>query len=627
MAKSLASRSIIFQLLMAMGSIAILALFSMMMSVAVTLNTQSDAEAINVAGSMRMQAYRMALMLAQADSVPEEALLQRVQEEREVFREKLYNSSIAKLAAEHRDEPLNAAYQQIVEHFETQGGALFTPADLKQPGQAVDFDIHQFRANFLVEVDAFVADIDKLVLAFQQNTEDKIELLGFSEGLSIFLTVMAMLFAVMKADQNLLTPLKDLMCAANMAGQGDFSYRTRYQEPNELGLLCNTFNSMAESLARHYRRLEDMVNQKTAQLQLSNRTLNFLYRSAKRLSDTPYDEDMLRELARDLEDITKAKRVYMRFVNLEGQEPYTEGSGLEGEKGDGDKQKPSFTLIATVPDRVLAERVVTDEFNLPIAEHGQSFGELCIDMGGRSVLESWQVQLFKATADNIAAAYALQSREAQHHRVILLEERSVIARELHDSLAQSLSYMKMQVTRLSKLIERESPKELVMSNVTDIQQGLNAAYKHLRELLNTFRLKLDAPTLYQALESATREFGEDGGHNIELHYQLGHCPLTPNEDIHVLHIMREAISNAVKHSKAEKIVVVSQRELDGSVVFSVLDDGVGIADMPGKTHHYGLSTMQERAAVLNGQVKFGRRENGGTEVSLRFIPAYLKSAS
>lgn len=641
MNKPLVSRSIIFQLLIAMGAIAVMALFSMMMSVAVTLNTQSDAEAINVAGSMRMQSYRIALMLAQAENTPEAELVTRLLEEREVFREKLYNSSISKLAYEHRHDSLNVAYQRVVDGFEKEGSILYAPLDIM--GEHVDFDIYAFRTSYLSKVDEFVAEIDQLVLAFQQNTEDKIELLGLSEGMSIFLTVMAMLFAVMKADQNLLTPLKDLMKAAEKAGQGDFSYRTSYQTPNELGLLCNTFNTMAESLARHYRRLEDLVDQKTSQLQLSNRTLNFLYRSSKRLSDTPYDEEMLRELARDLESITGAKSVYLRLTSE------LDKANRKG-KAVGDDSVES-TIIATVPKRVLEERVVSDEFNIPITEHDELFGDLCVDMGGRSVLESWQVQLLKATADNISAAFALQSREDQYHRVMLLEERSVIARELHDSLAQSLSYMKMQVTRLSKLIDRhflntsitnsqnnqpqnhsdsqsqDQAKELIKSNVVDIQQGLNAAYKNLRELLNTFRLKLDAPTLYQALESAAQEFSDTGDHEIELHYQLGHCPLTPNEDIHVLHIMREAISNAVKHAKAQKIVLNCCRELDGTVVFSVMDDGIGIEDSPEKALHYGLSTMQDRAAVLNGRVEIRRREEGGTAVRLCFLPTYLKAAS
>jgi two-component system nitrate/nitrite sensor histidine kinase NarX len=215
----------------------------------------------------------------------------------------------------------------------------------------------------------------------------------------------------------------------------------------------------------------------------------------------------------------------------------------------------------------------------------------------------------------------------QERRVILHEERSTIARELHDSLAQSLSYMKLEVARLKKMIERGFEPDRIESAINDLQEGLNAAYKHLRELLVTFRVKLDAPNLRTALEHAVQEFDEQTPAAVTLDYGLGAYTLGPNEDIHILHILREGLNNAVKHAQAATIVLRCARLANGDACFTVEDDGIGMSDRPQKQHHYGIYTMRERAQRLDGQLTYSRRAEGGTSVELHLqrVPDSLRA--
>jgi two-component system nitrate/nitrite sensor histidine kinase NarX len=81
----------------------------------------------------------------------------------------------------------------------------------------------------------------------------------------------------------------------------------------------------------------------------------------------------------------------------------------------------------------------------------------------------------------------------------LLEERAVIARELHDSLAQSLSYLKIQVGRLQLLPGGAEAAAQARDIVTELREGLNGAYRQLRELIATFRLKMEHPRLEDSL--------------------------------------------------------------------------------------------------------------------------------
>ncbi len=614
------SQSIAIQVLIPMVVIGLLALASMVVSLLVTLNTQHDAEAINLAGSMRMQSYRIAVLLQQSPSSDEErkAMAKNLSSEYQLFSNKLYQSSISRAAEKSSRKSIKDNYSRVADNWESSITPILSPL---MTGQRASIE-QVATANKLYQalVDRHVEDIDSLVLSIQKNTEEKIELLGIYEGLSIFLSFLALLFIVMRADQNLVKPLKDLVRAAEHASIGDFSYRTYYEAVNEIGLLCSTFNDMSASLARHYQKLEDLVNEKTVQLQQSNQMLDFLYSTAQRLSEGSIDRQTLTETVTELKKLTGIPQLSLCLTN--------------------EVNKDQFDLISPADDQLPChlddcvscfmrpdkKNLAQGEVSFPIEDANDSFGFLYIKSDKNRALQPWQHRLIEAVVEHLSFAMALQYREGMSRRLMLFEERSIIARELHDSLAQSLSYMKMQVARISKLFDRNAPEEKVREGLDDLQQGLDAAYKHLRELLTTFRLKLDAPTLYLALKTTTDEF-DRMNENIEiaLDYELGHCQLSPNEDIHILQIIREAITNAVKHAQASRIELQCKHGDNHKVIFKVVDNGIGIADNPYKDHHYGLSTMQERADWVNGELDIGSSSvegvtGGGTTVALTFVP-------
>ncbi|MEH6469268.1 MAG: histidine kinase [Porticoccus sp.] len=614
------SQSIAIQVLIPMVVIGLLALASMVVSLLVTLNTQHDAEAINIAGSMRMQSYRIAVLLKQSPSSDEEwqVMAKNLSNEYQLFSKKLYQSSISKAAENSRRQTIKDNYSRVVDNWEGKIAPILSPL---MTDQLINIEqISQANKSYLALVDQYVEDIDLLVLSIQKNTEEKIELLGVYEGLSIFLSFLALLFIVMRADQNLVKPLKDLVRAAEHTSIGDFSYRTYYEAVNEMGLLCSTFNDMSANLARHYRKLEDLVDEKTVQLQQSNQMLDFLYSTAQRLSEGTIDRQTLTETVTELKKLTGIPVLSLCLTNEASKDQYDLISPAD------DQHPCNLDDCVSCFMRPGRKNLAQGEISFPIEDASDSFGFLYIKTENNRALQPWQQRLIEAVVEHLSFAMALQYREGLSRRLMLFEERSIIARELHDSLAQSLSYMKMQVARISKLFDRNAPEEKVREGLDDLQQGLDAAYRHLRELLTTFRLKLDAPTLYLALKTTTDEFDKmNEDIKITLDYELGHCQLSPNEDIHVLQIIREAITNAVKHAQASHIELQCTHGDNNALIFKVVDNGIGIADNPYKDHHYGLSTMQERADWVNGELDIGSSSvegviDGGTTVTLTFVP-------
>jgi two-component system nitrate/nitrite sensor histidine kinase NarX len=213
-----------------------------------------------------------------------------------------------------------------------------------------------------------------------------------------------------------------------------------------------------------------------------------------------------------------------------------------------------------------------------------------------------------------------QAKEQESRRVALLEERAVIARELHDSLAQSLSYLKFQISRLQTNFGANLIEFGADTIVADMRDGLDNAYRELRELLTTFRVQMDVRGLDHVLEQAIGEFSQRSSLNITLDNRLQECRLSVNEEFHILHVVREALSNIVRHSGAKKVTIALVLQSTGDVIVTVDDDGKGVTFDKSKPHHYGLVIMTERACCLGGTIEILPRRRGGTRVRLLFHP-------
>jgi two-component system nitrate/nitrite sensor histidine kinase NarX len=207
----------------------------------------------------------------------------------------------------------------------------------------------------------------------------------------------------------------------------------------------------------------------------------------------------------------------------------------------------------------------------------------------------------------------------------LFEERSAIARELHDSLAQSLSYLKIQVTRLSSLRKSGAGDDKIEDVEANLSEGLNLAYQELRKLLKTFRLQMDERGLALTLAEEITEINARSGINIQLNYQFNTSPFTVSEEIHVLYIVREALANVEKHSGAKHAMVRVCSSKDESIRVSIEDDGGGFKLPETEMGHYGMTIMQERAHSLNGTLEVGATSTGGICVDLTFFPKKIST--
>jgi two-component system nitrate/nitrite sensor histidine kinase NarX len=422
-----------------------------------------------------------------------------------------------------------------------------------------------------------------------------------------------------------LAPLNDLLACAKAVRHGDFSVRSRFLSEDELGQLGQAFNMMAEGLSVIYADLEARVADKTHDLERSNRTLELLYSATKRLSDFNLGAETLEAVIHDIEHLLGAnsgticlgqpgEALAYRYASTSGEEDdLMTGNPAQGCSrclGEG----RSHHFVAIHPGEARPALV----FSTPIKYKQQQFGVMMIEFPPQRRLEPWQERLLETVASHIALALNVSQQASEKRRLALLEERSVIARELHDSIAQSLSYLKIQVSRLDKALHEGQGKSELLLMTAVLHSALNGTYRQLRELLTTFRLRINEADLEAALKSTVNEFAERSGIAITYRNRIGNCRPSANAEIHLIQIVREALSNVARHADATCVSVSLCCDQQGMAELIVEDDGVGIDLQSDMMQHYGLPIMKERAERLGGDLTISEPEKGGTRIALRF---------
>jgi len=599
------SHSVMNHITLSLVSLIGIGLITIFISFWVTELADQDAQAINLSGSMRMQTYHVGLALK--DNKNDQAL---------AYIEKLDNTWNHSLFALQREgnssQALNSAFHQAHSHWRETLRPLLL--DLAHTPNVIPFPI--------ALIDKQVDLTDELVNRFQQAAESKIRDLRFVQLFALFIVMGVGSLVVYLIRDRVEKPLLQLTQAAHRIGKGDFGHQVDIDGRDELGLLGATINRMSTSISQMYDEMESQVKQRTLELRRNNTILEFLFSTARKIlysHNQPLNYQGLLDELSQLAGSDSDLELELCLFTVKGDRPYLQVTPRHYTPSDCSKRSCE-QCHGEAPFCLLDKYRLNEKF--PITREETHYG--VINVRGKDMLSlaPWQEQLFRSVADQLALALSLSAQQEQQHRLAMLNERSVIARELHDSLAQSLSYLKIQVTRLQKSNDKER-YDLQQPIIDELREGLSAAYRHLRELLTTFRLKIDTGGLNEALQCTVATLNERSDMQVDLHYQLANIPLSPTEEIHLLQIVREASQNAVNHSNGRQVDITLHQLRDESIELIVDDDGIGISDSPEKLNHYGLAIINERARHLGGDVNIVARSNGGTRVLLHFKPSFL----
>ena len=228
-----------------------------------------------------------------------------------------------------------------------------------------------------------------------------------------------------------------------------------------------------------------------------------------------------------------------------------------------------------------------------------------------------------AWAESFANSAAIALEKAllyeQAELLATLEERQRIAAEMHDGLAQTLSYLSLRAYHASELLE-EGQIQKVSEQHAAIQDTIDLASSQVRKSIASLQERPQPRKPLQTwLDEVLGEYAKNGGPPVEM---VSTIPdplfLLSAQTEQVLRIVQEALLNAGRHAQAQRVTVYLKK-LAGEVTIIVKDDGRGfdpkVPPQDGRSH-FGLSIMRARAARMDGRLRIDSAAGQGTQMSL-----------
>lgn len=275
-----------------------------------------------------------------------------------------------------------------------------------------------------------------------------------------------------------------------------------------------------------------------------------------------------------------------------------------------DKQ-PSDELLLCVLQGAAVESAVI----VPLKLDNQSVGALWIGRFNKKPFTTVDGSNLERLADQavIAITHALLASKLQSMAVI--EERSRIAREMHDGLSQILGYLRLETQTLG-VLHKQANHQAVEDKLNRMLVNIDRAHADVRDNILSLRTTLSGDKgLVACLQDYLSEFTLQT--NIQVHWICnfnGNPHLSPYAETQVLRMIQEALSNVRKHANADNVRV--SLDLHGNCLnVTITDDGVGF-DPNQRRGHYGMQTMHERANSTGGGLTITSQPGVGTQVEI-----------
>lgn len=600
----------------------VLVLASIAMTLSVSWKLEGGAAAINEAGRLRMQTWRLAQGLPDA---PAQALAERISS-LDASLELLRRGDPARPLILPGDEHTRAEFEAVRQHWDRLRAAW-------SAGPVTD--LVQVRE----QAEAFVAQVDALVTAMERQMARNTSVLHAFQLTLMVLAIAAAVAMVYTAYVFVLNPLARLQDGLARVATGDFAARVPETGRDEFTALARGFNHMAQTLQGLYQGLEARVQDKTRTLETERARLAALYEAAAFATQADTLEALARGFVTQLRRVAGADASVVRWSS-ENNQRYVllAHDGLPQALVDSEHCLPSGNCHcgptgAQVRTRVIpiapadarapggsrrpdcGEHGFAGVISVPARVHERVVGEIDLFYRHVPALGDEDRALLEALATHLAAAIEGLRVSALEREAAVAEERTLLARELHDSIAQGLAFLKIQASLLRQAHHR-GDTEGVGRTLGELDAGIQESLADVRELLVHFRTRTNTEEIAPALRATLQKFEHQTGLDTHLTLHGEGMALPPDTQVQVLHVVQEALYNVRKHAQARQVWVDVDQRVPWRV--RVRDDGRGLPQgVPGPdSTHVGLSIMRERAASIGAQVAIRSGPEGGTEVEL-----------
>ncbi|QGZ53708.1 type IV pili methyl-accepting chemotaxis transducer N-terminal domain-containing protein [Paraburkholderia acidiphila] len=605
---------------------------------------EGGGAAINDAGSLRMRANAVAIALWEARTGKPAQVDAQMRQLDDTLRE-LRDGDPARPLFLPADAGIHAQFERVA----TAWNQALKPAALNDLAASGGEP-----STYIGLLPGFVDEANRLVSLIERENARKTAWLRISQVALAALSCVGTLAIVYLLYQWFVAPVQRLQDGLARIEAQEFDTRLPVETYDEFGHLTEGFNRMVAELQALYQDLAGRVDAKTAQLAAQNRELATLYEMAAFLNTPGPAEslchDFLTRVMREFDADGGTVRVVspddgnLHLLVSEGMpESITREEqcmpaadctcggataqapvvfGLMAQQGAPAGSKESGTFM----QRCLKAGFVSVAVSAIVAQN-ETLGTFSLHFRREREIPPSGVQLLQTLGRHLGVALMNRRLVALGRQLAVSEERNLVAQGLHDSIAQGLSFLKMQVHLLDGAAQRGDLDE-IREIVPLLAGGVEESYDDVRELLLNFRTKLSPGKLRLAVEDTVARFRRQSDAELTLDYRdEGGPPLPPDQQLQVLFVLQEALSNARKHAEALRVQVsvVNARDFH----LTIEDDGVGYdpAEIASRGEsHVGFHIMRERARRLAAVLTLESAPGRGSRVEL-VLPAASRMAA
>ncbi|MBT3321298.1 MAG: GAF domain-containing protein [Anaerolineae bacterium] len=486
--------------------------------------------------------------------------------------------------------------------------------------------------EILLESPIILDQLDAVVTAFEVRAEAKDLRLILIQVVFWMAAIGLLIWGFIDTRRIIINPLSELGSAVQKMGAGNLDSPIPTIENKELGELAQTFGIMRSELAEARKVLESQVLQRT-------RELSTAFEFSQEIVAQRDLDELLNSVVERTRLLMQAESAALCVIspNEKMLELASYSGDVDIELGAKKSIRKGFSQqVINANETVVSETHCTNCKFLLANDAGHcvatslragnhTLGAICVVQSNQET-PSFDVDnqralnlLANSAAIAISNANLAKAERQKAKQAAAFAEREQLAADLHDNLAQILSFTRIKLERLDEILADDHNAE-ERTTLIQIEKATETAYQQVRDALTgLLKPKPERDDLAKKLASVVDGFSETYHFSVKLAISDDSVLiLPPATQRQVIHIVREALSNVQRHSQAEQVWVRADR-VNGHARFSIEDNGVGFdpqVSMGGD--HFGLRIMRTRAERSGGEFSLSSQLGKRTQVSAIF---------
>jgi two-component system nitrate/nitrite sensor histidine kinase NarX len=442
---------------------------------------------------------------------------------------------------------------------------------------------------------------------------------------------------------DLLNPILSIEEWSQQMRSGHLEYKMPVPRRGDLSQLSEDLNDLGIMMNHLARDTEEQLHQHTQHTQQKTQSLIILYDVAASINISSSLDDLLKRFLKTLTDVIHANAGAVRLLNTDGQMELVASIGFDDELIDKERLLPAESCVCGQIDK--CDELVYQESILPCSKKvshsffGKDLGLIVVplqyqgktlgvynlfvnkDIFKKKNTDDYR-ELFTSIGRHLGMAIAKARLDEESTKLSIMQERNRLSYELHDSLAQTLASIRLQVRVLDEIMHQDD-EATRWQQLERIENTVDEANTELRSLIAHFQAPIRKQALIPAVQDIVKRFRTESDIHIFFQHTIDN-PLNLSDKYHleVIRIIQESLNNIRKHSEAN-VARIMIRRLDENKRLQILieDDGVGLKTLPENSkpgEQIGLKSMKERASRMKADFTMESDPGEGTRIILEF---------